>query len=61
MLMEIFTILGWKTNTICKRAWVLLKESVTVYYLLLARDDILYMPKIEELLNELLDRSSYFF
>ena len=60
LLANIFTELGWKPNTVCKGVWVSLKNNQTAY-LILATDDILYMSKHKEPLQELLDKFGDFF
>ena len=59
LLEKIFTDLGWKLNTVCKSVWVYLKNNQTSY-LILTTDDILYMSKHEEPLQELLDKFGNF-
>ena len=60
LLEKIFTDLGWKPNTTCKDVCVYLKNNQTAY-LILATDNILYMSKHEEPLQELLDKFGDFF
>ena len=60
LLANIFSDLGWKPNTVCKGVWVCLKNNQTLY-LILATDDILYMSKNEEPLQELLNKFGDFF
>ena len=55
LLVNIFTDLGWKPNTVYKGVWVYLKTDQTTY-LILATDDILYMSKHEQPLKQLLDK-----
>ena len=57
---KVFTDLGWKPNTVCKGVWVYIKNSQTSY-LIFATDNILYMSKNEEPLQELLEKFGDFF